>query len=86
MRNAVPVEDLLLLLSSNAIVLVQEIEERTLGLFQRSICTRFEVSQVGKYAFFKLLGVLHWATKGLEAKGEASNDIGARNVEKVVPT
>lgn len=77
MRNAVPIKDLLLLLRSNAVILVQEIEERTLGLFQRSICARFEVPQVGENAFLELLGVLYGTAKGLEAEGEASNDIRA---------
>lgn len=77
MRNAVPVENLLLFLGSDAIVFVQKIEERTLGLFQRSICTGFEVSQVREDAFFEFLGVLDWSSKGLEAEGKTSYDISA---------
>ena len=85
MRYAVPVKHLLLFLSSDAVVLVQEIEEGTLGLFQRSIRTGFEVSQVGEDAFFKLFGVFDRSTEGLKAERKASYDVSARNVEKVVP-
>jgi len=46
MRDAVPVEDFLLLLSSNAVVLVEEVEERALWLFKRSIGAGLEVSQI----------------------------------------
>jgi hypothetical protein len=37
MWHAVPVEDLLLLLGSDAVVLVEEVKEGALGLFQRGI-------------------------------------------------
>ena len=85
MGYAVPVEDLLLLLCADAVVLVKKIEEGTLGLFQRGIGARFEIAQIGKDTFFKLLRVLDWATKGLEAEGKASYNVGARDVEEVVP-
>lgn len=68
MRYAVPVEDLLFLLCANTILLVEEIQEWTLGLFQCRIGTRFQISQVGENTFLKLLGVLHRATKGLETE------------------
>nr|GFD57893.1 hypothetical protein [Tanacetum cinerariifolium] len=43
-RYAVPVEDFLLLLCADAVVLVKEVEECALWLFQRRICARFQVA------------------------------------------
>lgn len=83
--HAVPVEDLLLLLCANAVVLVQEIKESALGLLQRCIGTRLQVAQIGEDALFELLGVLDGTAKGLESEGEASHDVGAGDVEEVVP-
>lgn len=68
MWYAVPVKDLLLLLRTNAVVLVQKIQKGTLGLFERSISTRLEVSQVREDALLELLRVLDRPTKGLEAE------------------
>lgn len=75
MRYAVPVEDLLLLLSADAVVLVQEVEEGAFRLFQRSVSARLEVSQVREDALFKLLRVLDRATKCLEAERQASYNV-----------
>ena len=55
MWHAIPVEDLLLLLCSNAVVLVQEIQEATLWLFERGISARLQVSQVRKDTLLELL-------------------------------
>jgi len=85
MRDTVPVKDLLLLLSSNTVVLVQEVEEGTLWLFERCICARLEVPQVGEDALFEFLRVLHWSAESLEAKGKATNDVGASDVKEIVP-
>lgn len=85
MWHAVPVEHLLLLLSPDAVVLVEEVEEGALGLFQRSIRAGFQVSQIREDAFFELLGVLDGSAKGLESEGKTSYDVGSRYVEKVVP-
>jgi hypothetical protein len=85
MRNAVPVENLLLLLGTNAVVLVQEIQERTLRLLQSRIGPSLEISQVGENTLLEFLGVLNRAAKGLESEGEASHDIGSRDVEEVAP-
>ena len=85
MGDTVPVKDLLLLLSANAVVLVEEVKEGALGLLQRSISARLEVSQVRKDTFLELLGVLDRSAKGLETEGQASHNVCARNVEKVVP-
>ena len=85
MGDAVPVEDLLLLLGADTIVLVEKVEESALGLFQRGIGARLEVAQVGKDALFEFLGVLDRATKGLEAERKTSHNVGAGDVEEVVP-
>jgi hypothetical protein len=85
MRNAIPIENFLLLLRSDAVVLVEEIEERTFRLFQGCICSRLEIAEIGEYAFLELLGVLHWPAKRLKAEGKASYDICPRNMEEVVP-
>ena len=77
MRYAVPVEDLLLLLGANAVVLVEEVEERAFRLLERGIGAGFEVAQVREDAFLEFLRVLHGSAKGLEAEGQASHDVGA---------
>jgi len=83
---AVPVENLLLLLCPNAIVLVQEIKETTLWLFEGGIGARLQVSQIGKDTLLKLLRVLYWSSKGLKSEGKAANNVGTGNVKEVVPT
>lgn len=85
MWYAVPVEHLLLLLCTYTIVLVEEVEERTFWLFKGGIGARFQIAKVGENALFELLGVLYRSTEGLEAESEASNDVGARDVEEIVP-
>ena len=85
MRHAVPVEDFLLLLCSNAIVLVQKVQEGTLRLFERCISTRFQVAQVRKYSLFEFLRVLDRSTKSLEPEGKTSHDIRSRDMKKIVP-
>jgi len=85
MWNAVPVEDLLFLLCANTVVLVEEIEERALGFFERGIGARFEVAQVGEDTLFELLGILDRSTEGLKAEGEAADNVGAGDVEEVAP-
>lgn len=75
MRDAIPVEDLLLLLCPDAVVLVEEVEKGALGLFERGIGTGLEVSQVGEDAFLELFRVLDGTTKGCETERQASNDI-----------
>jgi hypothetical protein len=55
MRHTVPIEDLLLLLSSDAIVLVKEIEERAFRLLERSIGPSLQVSQIRKDALLEFL-------------------------------
>lgn len=85
MRHAVPVKNLLLLLCANAVVLVQEVEEGAFRLFQRSISARLEVSQIREDALFELLRVLDRTTEGLEAEGQTSYNVGARDVEEVAP-
>ncbi|KAI6755136.1 hypothetical protein HG531_004242 [Fusarium graminearum] len=85
MGDAVPVKDFLLLLSSDAVVLVKEVEEGALGLLQRSISSRLEVPQVREDTLLEFLRVLDRSAESLESEGQASHDVGARNVEEVVP-
>ncbi len=85
MRHTVPIEDLLLFLRSNTVVLVHEVEERTLGFLEGRIGPGLEVAQVGEDAFFEFLRILDRAPKSLETKGQTSNDVGTGDVEKVVP-
>lgn len=68
MGHAVPIEDLLLLLGSDAVVLIEEVEKGALGLFQRGIGTRLEISQIGEDTLLKLLRVLDRTAKGLESE------------------
>lgn len=77
MRYAVPVEDLLFFLSPDAVVLVEEIEERALGFFERSIGPSLQVPQIGKDTLFEFLRVLDGTSKGLEPECKASNNIGS---------
>lgn len=44
--HTVPVENLLLLLGSDTVVLVEKVEKRALWLFQRRIGASFEVAQI----------------------------------------
>jgi hypothetical protein len=84
-RYAIPVEDLLLLLCSDAVVLVQEIQERALGLLQGSIGPGFQISQIREDALFEFLRVLDWTTERLESEGKTTDDISSRDVEQIVP-
>jgi hypothetical protein len=83
--DTVPVKDLLLLLCSDAVVLVEKVEEGALWLLQRSVGSRLEISQVGEDALLKLLGVFDRTAKSLESERQASHDICTRNVKKIVP-
>lgn len=46
MWHTVPIEDLLFLLRTYTVVLVHEIKERTLWLFEGRICARLQIPQV----------------------------------------
>ena len=85
MRYTVPVEDFLLLLRSNAIVLVKEVKERTFRLLQRGIGAGFQVAQVRENALLEFLRVFHGPAEGLESKGETSHDVCSGNVKKIIP-
>jgi len=82
---AVPIKNFLLLLRSNAVVLVKEIKESTLGFFQGGVGARLQVSQVGEDTLLEFLRVLHGSAEGLESKGKASYNIRAGDVKEVVP-
>lgn len=81
MRYTVPIEDLLLLLRTYAVVLVEKVKKWTLWVLQRGITAGFEVSEVRENAFFKFLGVLDRAAKSLEAKCKATHNVGSGDVE-----
>lgn len=85
MRHAVPVEYLLFLLRPDAVVLVQKVKERTLRLLQRSVGASLKVPQVGEDAFLELLRVFHGSSKRLKPKRQASYNISAGYVEKIIP-
>ena len=85
MRYAVPVEHLLLLLRPYAIVLVHEIEERTLWFFEGGIGARFQIAQIRKYALLKLLGILHGPSEGLKSEREASDNVCSRDMKEIIP-
>ena len=85
MGHTVPVKDFLLLLCSNAIVLVQEVKETALWLLEGGICARFQVSQIREDTLLEFLRVLHGATKCLESKRKATDNIGAGNVKEIIP-
>jgi hypothetical protein len=73
--HAVPVKDLLLLLGTDAVIFVQEVQETALRLFQCRVGTSLEVAQIGENAFFKFFRVLNGAAEGLESESEASHDV-----------
>ena len=83
--DTVPVKDLLLLLCSDAVVLVEKVKESALGFFERGIGAGFQVAKIGKDALLELLGVLDGPAEGLEAEGQASHDVGTGDVKEVVP-
>lgn len=85
MWHAIPIEHLLFLLCSDAVVLVQEVEEWALWFFERSVGAGLQIAQVGEDAFLKFLGILHRAAKGLEAERETPYYICAGDVEQIVP-
>lgn len=85
MRNAVPVEDLLFLLCSNTVVLIQVIKKGALWLLERGVGAGLEISKIGEDALFEFLRVPHRATERLKPEREASDDVRARNVEEIVP-
>lgn len=85
MRHAVPEEHFLLLLRSYAIILVHEVEERTLGLLKRGIGARLEIAQIRKDALFELLRVLDGSPESLKSEREAADDVCTRDVKEIVP-
>ncbi len=68
MWHAIPIEDLLFLLRSYAVVLVHEVEERALWLLKGCIGARLQVAQIREYPFLELLRVLHRSSEGLKPK------------------
>jgi hypothetical protein len=85
MWHAVPVENLLLLLCSNAVVFIEKIEKGALGFFECRIGASFQISEIREDTLLKLLRVFDWTAKGLKSEGQASDDISAGDVEQIVP-
>ena len=85
MRHAVPVKHLLLLLRSDAIVLVHEVKKWALWLLEGCIGARLEVAQIRKDALLEFFRILHGPSESLESEGEASHDICAGDVKQIVP-
>ena len=57
----------------------------TVRLLQRRICARLQVAQVGENAFLEFLRILDGPAESLEPEGQASHNVGAGDVEEVVP-
>ena len=85
MWYTVPIEDLLLLLSTNAVVLVHKVQKWTFWLLEGGICSGLQITQVRENSFLEFLGVLDWSPESLEAKGQATDNIRARDVEQIIP-
>ena len=85
MWDTVPVEHFLLLLSSDAVVLVHEVEERALWLLERCVGSGLEVAQIREDALLELFRILHGPPERLESEGETSHDICAGDMKQVVP-
>jgi len=83
--HAVPVEHLLLLLCTDAVVLVKEIEKTTLWFFERCIGARLQIAQIRKDTLLELLRVLDWPAERLKSERKTSDNIRTRNVKEVVP-
>ena len=77
MGDGKPVKDFLFLLGSNAVVLVEEVEELGLWFFQRSVCAGFEVTEIGEDALFEFLCIRNRATKGEKAVCQGPYNIGS---------
>ncbi len=69
MGDAVPIEDLLLLLRADTIVFVHKVKEGTFGFFERRICARFKVAQIREDTLFEFLRILDWSPKRMESEG-----------------
>ena len=85
MRDGEPIKDFLFLLRSDAVVLVEEVEELGFGFFEGSVGAGLEISKIREYSFFKFFGVDDGTTEGEEPIGQRSNDVCACDVEEVVP-
>ena len=85
MWHTVPVEHLLLLLRSDAIVFVHEVKKWTFGLLERCIGARFEVAQIRENALLELFRILHRSSECLEPERETPDNICTGNVKEIVP-
>ena len=85
MRDGEPIEYLLLLLGSDAVVFIEEVEKLGLRFFQRSVSARFQISQIRKDALFELFGVDDGTAKRLKAICQGPYDIGAGDMKEIIP-
>lgn len=85
MRYGEPIEDLLFLLSSNAVVFIKEIKELGFRFFQRGVGSRLEISEVGENSLFKLFGVCDGSAKGKKPICQRANYICSCDMEKIIP-
>ena len=68
MWDAVPIEHFLLLLRSDAVIFVHEVEECALRLFKGCIGARLQVTKVGKDSLLEFFRILHGSSKCLETE------------------
>lgn len=80
-----PVKDFLLFLRTDTVVSVKIVKELGLGLFKHGVRVTLKMTQIGKDALFKLFAVGDLAAKGLEAEGEAADNVGACDEVDVPP-
>ncbi len=85
MLYTVPIKHLLLLLCSDATILIKEVEESAFGLLQGRVGASFEVSQVGKNPLLEFFGIFDRSAESLKSESKTSDNVSAGHVEKVVP-
>jgi hypothetical protein len=85
MWHTIPIENLLLFLRSDTIVLIEKIKEWAFWFFECRICSSLKISEIRKNTLFELLRIFDGTSECLKPKSEAPNNIGTRNVKKIVP-
>lgn len=84
-RHGEPIEHLLLLLGSYAVVLIEEVEKLGLRFFQRSVGAGFQISQIREDALFELFGIDDGTAERLKAICQGPYDIGAGDMKEIIP-
>ncbi len=85
MGYTVPIEHLLLLLCSDATILIKEVKESAFGLLQGCVGTSFKVSQVRENTLLELFGIFDRSAESLKSESKTSDNVSAGHVEEVVP-